>query len=104
MFHVERHHRGRLAGTPSRRGQVSVTGATRWRTAAPTSPRRTILASPNPRVARPAGDHRTGGGPVGTPGSAAGGSVTIRRPFGVRKPAAHSAVTAGGPKDRATTT
>lgn len=90
-FHVERHQSGRLAGTPTRRGNRSEASAVCSSTR--TGPAR-------PRSARPSSPN----GPAGQRSSVSpGGSLTTSRPATRRKPQAHSAVTAGEPKLRLTT-
>ena len=67
-------------------------------TMAPVSPWRIDAADPNPRVASP-----SDGQPLPRATPVSGGSVTTSRPPTARKPTAHSAVTAGAEKHRATT-
>jgi hypothetical protein len=92
--------RGCFEGTPSRRGYRGGQGATCSRTAKLGSVTSCATRRPNP--ATPAAGHLVdSGGPP--PVASAGGSATMRRPPRARRRAAHSAVAAGGPKDRAVT-
>ena len=85
--------RGRLAGIPSRRGNRCAQGTSCVATKNRNPP--AVRTSPaRPKVARPTGSHRE---------RSSGGSLTTSRPPVANRGAAHSAVTAGGPKPRATT-
>ena len=84
---------GRRRGVATDRPPSPTTGI---RTA-PVSATRIGRGVPNPSSASPAGSQR------GADSSPSGGSVTTSSPSRRRKPTAHSAVTAGGPNDRATT-
>jgi hypothetical protein len=91
-------NRGRFAGIPTRRGYrsgVSVNFRISWYPNLPA--KRKVLDRPKPRVDSPVTSHRR-------TASSCGGSDTTRKPPISSMGAAHSAVTAGGPKDRAVTT
>jgi hypothetical protein len=85
---------GRLAGTPVRRGYRSGQGRS-WRRTWNADGDVTLLPTTRPNSKRGSAGHRSGDPP--------GGSATTRVPPTARNGAPHSAVTAGGPKLRATT-
>ena len=94
-FHVKPHQSGRFAGSPVGRGNFSGVASRFTRTWKDADARNEPRDS-RPSLRRPSSLQRL------TPCSP-GGSETIRRPPSTRKRAAHSAVTAGLPNDRATT-
>jgi hypothetical protein len=85
---------GRLEGTPTLRGNLGGQ-ARSWRIVANAKPLRTHPVHDRPSWPIPSSGHRLG--------SPSGGSETTRTPPVERNGAAHSAVTAGGPKLLATT-
>ncbi len=95
MFHVKPQKSGAFPGTPTSRGKRRGVGfdlIRTWKAA----PCRTRPRASNPSVANASEFQR-----LGTWSS--GGSETTRNPPIFKNRAAHSAVTAGGPKDRAVT-
>ena len=95
MFHVKHQNRGDLPGIPIPRGNlegVAFVLRRTWKAA----PYRTRPWGTRPSSARTLALHRS------VP-SSVGGSETMRAPPIFKNLAAHSAVTAGGPKERAVT-
>ena len=99
MFHVKHptspHHRGRCPGFPTRRGTRSDTGSTFSSITNEASPTTRVSASRSPRASSCSAGHRVESPP--------GGSLTLSRPPTATSGLPHSAVTAGGPNPRATT-
>ena len=94
-FHVKHHHRGRFEGIPVGRGNLSGVAphfTMTWNEADDRNDPR----DSKPRLRRPSGSQREAS-------CSHGGSDTIRTPPTTRKRVAHSAVTAGLPNDRETT-
>lgn len=97
MFHVEHQSKsGRRSGTPARRGMSSESAPER-RSRWSRTPSGSDGAGSGISASRssPSVGHRLA--------SSVGGSATTNTPVGDRKPVPHSAVTAGGPNDRAIT-
>lgn len=95
MFHVKHQNKGFFFGVPMGRGNCLSVGRTFTRTSYPAP----YLERPwalSPRIPRPEGFHRFSVRSLG-------GSDTISTPPTSKNRTAHSAVTAGGPKDRAVT-
>jgi hypothetical protein len=91
--HALPQNRGRLRGTPTRRGYRSGHGS--WAMSTAYLPPADFRPSPNSRS--PSATHRL-------PRPSSGGSETTRTPPTTSSGAPHSAVVAGDPNDRATTT
>jgi hypothetical protein len=95
VFHVKHQKRGFFLGTPIPRGYVELVGRSFTNT-----------SNPAPYRERPCGLKPSSPSPVGLQRSnvrSLGGSETMSTPPTFRNLTAHSAVVAGGPKDRAVT-
>src|SRR5271154_1556803 len=95
MFHVKHQNKGFFFGIPVGRGNCFSVGRTFTRTSYP-APYRERPCALSPNMPKPEGFQRSSVRSLG-------GSETISTPPTFRKRTAHSAVTAGGPKERAVT-